>query len=155
MTHLATPGFPITESAIFGFKGDRGLCGSRMGVSDESIVIWDSYIESLEHFVFPISRQWDIPSKKFFTLKAQWENETVMLSSATEIAMHPAYQQIIGMGDTAIPLILNEMKQKPGHWFWALKSIAGEDPVLPEQRGHVEEMTTAWLQWGKDEGYLK
>ncbi len=154
MTRFATQDFPITESAVFGFKGDLGLCGSRIVVSDESIVIWDNYTESLKHFFFPISREQDIPSKKFFTLKAQWENETVMLSSATEIAMHPAYQKIIGMGDTAIPFILNEMQKKPGHWFWALKSITGEDPVLPEQRGRVGEMTEAWLHWGKDEGYL-
>lgn len=95
------------------------------------------------------------PVNKFLTAKAQWEAETAMLSSVTEIAMHPAYQQIIGMGKPAIPLILSEMKGKPGHWFWALKSITGEDPVLPEQRGRMKEMTEAWLRWGKEQGYLR
>ncbi len=68
--------------------------------------------------------------------------------------MHPAYQQIIGMGQDAIPLILAEMKRKPGHWFWALKSITGEDPVLPEQRGRIKKMTEAWINWGRNQGYI-
>lgn len=89
------------------------------------------------------------PETKFLTLKTRWEADTAMLSSATEIAMHPDYQRIIGMGHTAIPFILLEMKKKPGHWFCALKSITGEDPVLPEQRGRMKEMTQAWLRWGK------
>ncbi|HDY67966.1 MAG TPA: hypothetical protein ENH85_09265 [Candidatus Scalindua sp.] len=91
---------------------------------------------------------------KFQELKSRWEVDTAILSSITEIAMHPAYQQIIGMGRNTIPLILAELKERPGHWFWALKSITGEDPVLPEQRGRIKEMTKAWLNWGRDKGYI-
>ena len=76
----------------------------------------------------------------------------------TEVPMsqeqQDAYQQIIGMGITAIPFILREMAVKPGQWFWALKSISGEDPVAPECRGNVKEMTNAWLKWGKERGYI-
>ena len=57
------------------------------------------------------------------------EEATAMFSSITEIAMHPAYQQIIGMGSIAIPFIMRELENRPAHWFWALKSITGEDPV--------------------------
>ena len=57
------------------------------------------------------------------------------------------------MGNYAVPLILSELKRKPGHWFWALKAVTGEDPVLPEQRGRIKEMTKAWLQWGHRQGY--
>lgn len=103
----------------------------------------------------PFSRQWEYPSIRFQMLKAEWEIETAHLSSITAIAMHPAYQQIIGMGPIVIPFILSEMKNKPGHWFWALKSIAGHDPVLPEYRGRIKQMTEVWLRWGKEQGYLK
>jgi hypothetical protein len=68
--------------------------------------------------------------------------------------MHPAYQQIIGMGRAAIPLILREVSIKQGQWFWALKSITNEDPVKPEHRGIVAAMSRAWLQWGKERGYI-
>ena len=124
------------------------------GVSNESSVIYRDYKSSIEHYLLPISRQLENPVIRFLTLKAQWEVETAVLSSATEIAMHPAYQQIIGMGHVAIPLILSEMKRKQGHWFWAFKSITGEDPVLLKQRGRIKEMTEAWIRWGKEQGYL-
>ena len=113
------------------------------------------YTEDLAaHYFRPLTRQWANPPLRFFNLKERWEEETVFLSSVTEIAMHPTYQQIIGMGPSAIPLILNEMKTKPNHWFWALKSISGEDPVSPEQRGRIEDMTEAWLKWGERQNYL-
>ena len=38
---------------------------------------------------------------------------------------------------------------EPDHWFPALKSISGEDPVPPEDRGKVRRMTKAWLAWGE------
>lgn len=122
-------------------------------VSEESSIINDAYASFLEHREEPISRQRDELRVRFLTLKAKWEAETAMLSSTTEISMHPAYQQIIGMGPSAVPLILSEMKKELGHWFWALKSITGEDPVPPEQRGRIKEMTKAWLRWGRENGY--
>jgi hypothetical protein len=92
---------------------------------------------------------------RFRKLKNEWETDTAAYSSLTEIAMHPAYQQIIGMGQVAIPLIMDEIRRKPGHWFWALKSITGEDPVPPEKRGRIKDMTKAWLQWWEDRKYLR
>ena len=123
-------------------------------VSSESEKMREEYTRIIKHYFLPISTQQANPETRFLTFKIQWEADTAMLSSATEIAMHPAYQQIIGMGETAVRLILVEMMKKPGHWFWALKSITGEDPVLPEQRGRLKEMTQAWFRWGKEHSYL-
>lgn len=92
---------------------------------------------------------------KFLRLKYKWEKETAVFSSITEISAHPAYQQIIKMGQLAVPFILTELKEKPGLWFSALKTITGEDPVLLNQRGMLGEMTNAWLQWGKENGYIE
>ena len=124
-----------------------------VAIGNESKVVRERGTSSLEHFLESISIQLSNPMVKFYNLKSKWEDETAMLSSTTAISMHPAYQQIIGMGPVAIPLILSEMKNNPGHWFWALKSITGEDPVLPEQRGRIKEMTEAWLSWGMEQGY--
>ena len=125
-----------------------------IALSDESKEIHRESERSAEHFLIPISRQETTCAIKFLELKSRWEEGTAILSSIADIAMHPAYQQIIGMGLNAIPLILEEMKEKPSHWFWALKSITGEDPVLPEQRGRIKEMTNTWLNWGKKQGYI-
>jgi hypothetical protein len=70
------------------------------------------------------------------------------------MSMHPAYQRIIGMGEKAIPLILAELAERPGHWFWALASITGEDPVAEQSRGKLREMASAWLAWGRQKGYI-
>jgi len=70
------------------------------------------------------------------------------------MSLHPAYQQIIGMGRSAIPLLLDELQQEPDHWFWALSAITGEDPVPLHMRGNVAGMTESWLKWGREHGWL-
>ena len=92
--------------------------------------------------------------ERFRTLVAAWREECGMLSSTTQKAMHPAYQQIIGMGSDVLPLIFDELDEAPGHWFWALRAITGEDPVPPEDVGDVPQMTEAWLRWGRERGCL-
>lgn len=67
---------------------------------------------------------------------------------------HPAYLRIIGMGRAAVPLILDEMRSRGGHWFVALAAITGENPIAPDDRGRVRAMTDAWLRWGAGRGYL-
>lgn len=122
--------------------------------SNESGFIQKEFERVANHYLRPFTMQWSNPVIKFMRLKKEWEDNTAHLSSVTESAKHPAYQQIIGMGPVAIPLILEEMRRKAGHWFWALKAITGEDPILPEQRGRIKQMTEAWLQWGKKHGYI-
>jgi hypothetical protein len=92
---------------------------------------------------------------EFQELKRAWKTATVHLSNISAIVSHPAYQQIIGMGEPAIWYILAELQRESDHWFWALKSITREDPVRPRQRGRMREMTRAWLDWGKRKGYLR
>lgn len=123
------------------------------GVGKEAIQIKEKCNEIRTHGLESISMQLSIPATKFALLKRKWECETAYLSSITDMAMHPSYQQIIGMGPSATPLILAELRKRPGHWFWALKAITGEDPVLPNQRGRIKEMTEAWLCWGRKKGY--
>ncbi len=91
---------------------------------------------------------------RFHRLASQWRDETELLSSTTARAMHPAYQQIIGLGPEALPLIFKELPQTPGHWFWALRSITGEDPVPSADAGNVRRMAEAWLDWGRAHGYV-
>ncbi|HWY86669.1 MAG TPA: hypothetical protein VNX28_08090 [Gemmataceae bacterium] len=91
--------------------------------------------------------------QRFRELARQWKEETQYTSSTTEMVMHPAYQQIIGMGREALPLLFTALRQKPDHWFWALKAITGEDPVVPADRGKIRRMAQAWLDWAERRGY--
>lgn len=74
-------------------------------------------------------------------------------SSTQRISMHPAYQQIIGLGQPVVPLLLREVERKSGRWFWALKAITREDPVPKSDRGKTRKMIDAWLNWGNQKGY--
>lgn len=93
-------------------------------------------------------------SKEFEDLAKVWRKETKLLSFAEDKTSHWAYQKIMTMGYWAVPLILSEMEQRPGHWFFALQSITDEDPVKSEHAGNIALMTQDWLDFGKEEGYL-
>lgn len=91
---------------------------------------------------------------RFDALATQWRAETGDLSSTTKRILHPAYQQIIGLGPTAVPVLLRELEHRPDHWFHALRAITSADPVRPEQRGDLDAMAGAWVEWGRSQGYL-
>lgn len=110
--------------------------------------------EISDEFFRPASRQVEGVHEKFERLADRWRRETVFQSSVHQMATHPSYQEIIGIGRDAIPLLLQELESNPDHWFWALRSITGIDPVPPKDRGHVRAMTDAWLEWGRLEGHI-
>ncbi len=92
--------------------------------------------------------------ERFQRLAAQWRKEVPKTcSSVTQMAMHPAYQGIIGLGWEAVPLLLSELENRPDHWFWALKAITGKNPIKPAHQGVVEAMARAWIAWGRRQGY--
>ena len=93
--------------------------------------------------------------QKFSRLAAQWTAETAHLSLADRRAMHAAYQHIIGIGPDAIVLLLRELQRHPDDWFWALTAITEADPVPEECRGDLQKMANAWIEWGREQGYLK
>ena len=93
--------------------------------------------------------------RHFARLVAEWKVGRGHSSKLKDLAMHPAYQQIIGMGERAVPLLLEEMKERPDQWDWALRAITGIDPVSREAWGKLKEIATAWVTWGRERGYLK
>ncbi len=86
---------------------------------------------------------------RFKRLLAEWKEQTAHMSYSAATAMLLSYQQIIGMGEPVLPLILTELKERPAHLFWALRAISGVDPVLPEDRGDINKMIEAWINWGQ------
>ncbi len=107
-----------------------------------------------EHFNASASRQGGI-KQRFYLLSKQWKNDTQYLSSINEMVLHPAYQQIVGMGPGAIPLILLELKTDPDYWFEALKAITGIDPVVENDMGNLSKMTESWLDWGRVNNHIR
>ena len=90
----------------------------------------------------------------FEDLKADWKDRTRYMSNSAQMAAVRSYQRIIGLGPAALPLILQELDRETDHWFWALEAISGENPVPADQSGRVEEMAKAWIDWGRERGYV-
>jgi hypothetical protein len=90
---------------------------------------------------------------KFYALASDWEQEVAGMSSTAQMSQHPAYQEIINMGTQILPLLLSELKKNPVYWLSALSAITGENPIKPEQRGRVKQMASAWIEWGRNQGY--
>jgi hypothetical protein len=89
---------------------------------------------------------------KFCRLVEEWKAARGAISSITAMSTLPAYQKIIGMGEPAILLILEQLKSEgdePDQWFWVLKALTDDDPVDQADRGDYVAMARAWIQWGE------
>lgn len=133
--------YSARDMAVFG-EGNDAL-GLRVALN-----------QVIAHYRVPISRQREDIRLKFRTLLCIWEGETAHLSSVQQIVSHPAYQQMIGLGPAAIPLLLQALQQRPDFLFAALFAIAEVNPVLPEHDGDVYSMAADWVRWGREEGFI-
>jgi len=115
-------------------------------------------------WVLNTQRQWRVAIDarirdwlKFQSLLSRWYQERGAMSSITEMSQCPAYQTIIGMGETAIPFILSQLRsegEEPDQWFWALHAITDVHPG-EECSGDYLKMAEWWLTWGAIEGYAR
>lgn len=93
----------------------------------------------------------DALQQVFNQLATRWQCETLVESSTYRVLLHPDYQRIIGLGEPALPLILNRLQSDGDLWFWALESISGAQPA--QDVDTYEEAVQAWLSWGRAQGY--
>jgi len=145
---------PTRSNLPFALVGNLLLAVSSVGASHQSIQLQQELVNLHSYYAFPASSIRDRRRERFGRLACRWREDTQWLSSATEIAVHPAYQAIIGMGPEALPLILEDLRHNSGHWYWALKAISNEDPVPPRDRGAIKRMKAAWLRWGEQKGIV-
>jgi len=94
--------------------------------------------------------------RRFDNLVNQWERETRNVSSPVVITKHAAIREIIEMGPSVVPWILQRMQNHPWFWFSALMTLTHEpiNPVKASMRGDMQKMTDAWLEWGARHGCL-
>jgi hypothetical protein len=93
--------------------------------------------------------------QRFRQFEAIWRAETGHLSSYTKRFNHPAFQEIIRLGEPVVPLMLRDLAQQPGLWVWALPVITGANPVADADAGKIARMSEAWLRWGREKGYRR
>ena len=86
-------------------------------------------------------------------MAAAWHKAVAHHSSSRIRDNHPAYQEIIGLGQAVVPLLLRDLEINRRHWFTALAVITGADPIPEEDAGNIPRMAEAWLRWGRENGY--
>ena len=91
--------------------------------------------------------------ERFRRLAAVWHRDTDVLSSMSEASSHPAYLEIIHMGAEVVPFLLRDLQETHSHWFCALRTITGANPLTPAEAGNIPKMVETWLRWAKDNGY--
>jgi len=90
---------------------------------------------------------------RFSELVKRWKASQGNVSSVSRMIDHSAYKEIIRMGEAAIPLLLDELRREPDHWFPALQAITEENPVPKAKWGKLQQMADSWIKWGQDHGY--
>jgi hypothetical protein len=101
----------------------------------------------------PAAQPAETVAERFRRLADVWHRETDFLSSMSEADRHPAYQEIIHLGQPVVPLLLRDLEEHHTHWFEALHRITGANPVPPSAGGNIPRMAEAWLRWARDNGY--
>ena len=82
---------------------------------------------------------------KFNALVAEWENETIFLSSLNAIVGNANFKAIVGMGERAVPYILNYIAQKPSTLVWALNEIY-RGKISNNPKLTIPEACKLWLR---------
>lgn len=92
--------------------------------------------------------------EKFDILAEVWKRETAIVSSISKKIKHPAYRKIIGLGEEAVPYILQELSRRPDHWFAALEEITKQNPVKPRDAKNIKKAIRAWMDWATNNGLI-
>ena len=93
--------------------------------------------------------------RRFRDLVDRWSFETIHISSLSGIEEHEALQEIIGMGTSAVPLILSELRERPSWLLLALDVLVDNPPALGAgSQGGLLDSTKAWIEWGTRRGYF-
>ena len=147
--YKARPG----KMQVRGAEGGAGSSSTLLPTKPVAPSVPGCYTDSIMQQPIKTATPIDMETR-FRALADQWRWETGPLSSSSKIAAHPAYQEIIGMGPAAIPLVLRELQERCDHWFAALRALSGENPVPREFAGRVPKMREIWLEWGREKGYI-
>jgi hypothetical protein len=89
---------------------------------------------------------------EFNELANLWIQETRHLSLISKKIIHPAYFRIMGMGKPVLPLLLSALRDRPAHWFAALRAVANADPAPSD--GNASQARQAWLEWARSHRYI-
>ena len=81
-----------------------------------------------------------------------WDKETFFCSFPHQIYSHSAYEELVSLGEPAIPYMLGELQRGVPKIVTALRAVSGES-LVGGLGLTTEEVMAAWLAWGEAKGY--
>lgn len=87
---------------------------------------------------------------EFDRLVSQWRLETALSSSVQDKIESSFFKKIVDMKEKIIPLIINELQNRPDFLFLALELIVKDNVIPKEAKGKVDLRIDAWLNWAKE-----
>jgi hypothetical protein len=97
---------------------------------------------------------------RFAELVSQWRRETRHKSSLRRLVFNRAYLAIMLLAADdekhkrlVVGLILEELRDRGGHWLWALHALTGATPA--KFGDDFDTARKARIEWGRKNGYLK
>lgn len=82
----------------------------------------------------------------FERLKRAWVEKSEHMSVVADMVLLDEYLEIIGLGPRVIPLIIETLRNEGGHWFFALKALAGGVDHAAGAKT-VKEGRKRWIEW--------
>jgi hypothetical protein len=79
----------------------------------------------------------------------RWRRETALVSSSTARTQNRWYKKIIELGPAVVPMIIDELRERPDLWFDALEELTGTSPVPESSRDSVLKSAQAWIDWSE------
>ncbi len=82
-----------------------------------------------------------------------WDKDTFIFSFPYQIFNHWAYEELVSLGEPAVPYMLGELQRGYPDIVRALRTISGES--LVQGLGlTTEEVMERWLAWGVEKGHV-
>jgi hypothetical protein len=91
----------------------------------------------------------------FAVLADQLEAESSMVSNTRRLMRHPAFIDLLALGDDVVPLLLDRLETSDAQsvWLRVLGSLKSFQPGAGQET--IDASVAQWLQWGRREGYVK
>ncbi len=127
----------VTSSAV-GINADINLHSNVDGLLNNPLTV--QYLQEVDD----VNELELNERRRFYNYYNSWVNETAFLSSVTDIISQQDFQQIIAMGNTAIPYIIDEIKANPSNLVWALNLICKER--VSEKQLSIKDACKLWVK---------
>jgi hypothetical protein len=98
----------------------------------------------------------EITKIRFNALYKQWQMETAFLSNVNQIIQNSNFKQLVSLGPSAVPYIIDEIKLNPSNLVWSLNLILNKR--ISKENVTVSQACSLWVKWWEkqstiDNGY--